>query len=255
MSDDDHDPSSADGLVSGSQPPHLGKAAQRAASVVCQTQAVNQTGRSASLGQDTDASSARPFRVQRSLAASRRPGLRRQTGSARPRNPTAARGVIEALERPASRPAINPERSPPLGQLPRLLRPTARVYGLARVQTHGTIHNRRITRACTGSTPTGSMQSGPPSAIVLRPSLKGQVGVQQGLHLLIPADARRVHGIETGHHLLLAAAPANSLLIIHMMRAVDELLIALDAGLFAASPATAADASTIVSPAAARTQP
>ena len=59
----------------------------------------------------------------------------------------------------------------------------------------------------------------------------------------------------TGDHLPLAAAPAYSLLLIHTMRAVDELLIALEAGLFAASPAPAADASAVVSPAAARTQP
>jgi len=60
---------------------------------------------------------------------------------------------------------------------------------------------------------------------------------------------------QAGDFVLLAAAPVCGLLIIITMRAVNELMIALDAALPGASPATAADTSAIVSQAAARTKP
>jgi len=129
------------------------------------------------------------------------------------------------------------------------------VYGLARVQTRGTIGNRGIVRSLRWQHADRLDAELTPGAIILRPSPHGPVGVHEDLRVTIPATARRSHGIKTGDYLLLAAAPAHHLLVIHTMRAVDELLIALDAGLFAASPAAAADASAIVSPAAARTKP
>jgi len=189
MSSHDHDSSSTDRPAPGLQPAHLGNATQRAAAVMRETQATNQTGRSDSPGQGMDASSADPFRVQRSPAASHRPGPRRQTGGARPRSRTAAQGIIEAPERPAPRPAINPERPLPLSQLPHLLRHAALEYGLARVQTHGTIHNRRIVRALRWQHADRLDAELTPSAIILRSSPSGRVGVQQGLHILIPAAA------------------------------------------------------------------
>jgi hypothetical protein len=255
MSSHDHDSSSTDRPAPGSQPAHLGNATQRAVVVMRQTQATNQTGRSDSPGRGMDASSADPFRVQRSPAASHRPGARGQKGGTRPRSRIAARGIIEATEHPAPRPAINPERPLPLSQLPHLLRHTALEYGLARVQNHGTIYNHRIVRALHWQHADRLDAELTSRAIILRSSPSGRVGVQQGLHMLIPAAARRFHGIMTGDHPLLAAAPDYSLLLIHTMRAVDELLIALDAGLLAASPAAAADASAIVSPVAARGKP
>ena len=94
-----------------------------------------------------------------------------------------------------------------------------------------------------------------PGAIILRLSPHGRVGVHQDLRVTITATARRSHGIKTGDYVLLAATPAHHLLVILTMRAVDELLIALDAALVAASPAATVYASAIVSPAAARTEP
>ena len=250
----DHDPSSTDGPAPGSHPARLGNAAPRAA-VVRRTRAANPAGRSASPGRDMDASSARAFRVQRPPAASRRPALRKQTGSARPRSRTAPQGIIDAAEHPAPRPAINPERPLTLSQLPHLLQYPALVYGLARVLANGTIGNRGTVQALRWQHADRLDADLIPGAIILRPSPHGRIGVHHSLRLTIPATARRSHGIKTGDYVLLAAAPAHSLLIIHAMPAVDELLIALDAALFAASPAAAISASAIVSPAAARTKP
>ena len=255
MTSHDHDSGSTGAPVPGSQPAHQGDATQRAAAVVRQTQATNHTGRSGRPGKGMDGSSARLSRAQRSPSASRRPGSRQRPGSARPRSRAAGQGIIDAQERPASCPAIKPGGPLPLSQLPHLLRHAALVYGLARVQTCGTIGNRGIVRSLRWQHADRLDAELAPGAIILRPSPHGPVGVHQDLRVTIPATALRSHGIKTGDYVLLAAAPAHHLLVIHTMRAVDELLIALDAGLFAASPAAAADASAIVSPAAARTKP
>ena len=125
------------------------------------------------------------------------------------------------------------------------------MYGLARVWTNGTIGNRGTAKALRWRHADRLNADLTPGAIILRPSPRGRIGVHQDLRLTIPAAARRSHGIKTGDYVLLAAAPAHRLLIIHTMRAVDELLTVLDAALSAASPA----ASAIVSPAAARGKP
>ena len=159
MSSHDHDSSSTNRPAPGLQPTHLGNATQRAAAVMRQTQATNQTGRSGSPGQGMDASVRAPApraALSRGIAPTRAAA---QTGSTRPRSRTAAQGIIEAPERPAPRPAINLKRPLPLSQLPHLLRHTALEYGLARVQTHGTIHNRRIVRALRWQHADSSMRS------------------------------------------------------------------------------------------------
>jgi hypothetical protein len=244
MTSHHHHPGSAGGATPGSQPTHLGNATRRAAAVTRQTPATSQAGRSASPGRDMNARSARPRRAQRSPAASLWSGLRRQTASARPRSWTAAPSIIETPERPASRPAINPGRPLALSQLPRLLQHAALVYGLAGVWTNGTVGNRGTAKALRWRHADRLSADLSPGAIILRPSPRGRIGVHQDLRLTIPAAARRSHGIKTGDYVLLAAAPAHRLLIIHTMRAVDELLTLLDTALSAASPA----ASAIVSP-------
>jgi hypothetical protein len=255
MTSHDHHPSSTDGHATRSPAAHLGDTAQWAAALVRQTLPENQTGRPGDPGQDMDASSARPLRAQRFPAASRRPGLRKQTDRARPRSRTTAQRIITAPECLAPRPAPNLERSLTVSQLPHLLRHTALVYGLARVRTNGTIGNRGTVEALYWQHADRLDAELTPGAIILGPSPHGRVGVHQDLCLTIPATARRSQGIKSGDYVLLAAAPAHHILIIHTMRAVDELLIALDAALFAASPAAAVSASAIVPPAAARTKP
>ena len=251
MTSHDHHPGSAGGAAPGSQPTHPGNATRRAAAVTRQTPATSQAGRSASPGRDMDVRSARPRRAHRSPAASLRSGLQQQTASARPRSRTAAQSIIETPERLAPRPAISPGRPLTLSQLPHLLQHTALVYGLARVWTNGTIGNRGTAKALRWRHADRLNADLTPGAIILRPSPHGRIGVHQDLRLTIPAAARRSYGIKTGDYVLLAAAPAHRLLIIHTMRAVDELLTVLDAALSAASPA----ASAIVPPAAARGKP
>lgn len=246
-----HHPGSAGGAAPGPQPAHLGNATRRAAAVTRPAQATSQAGRPASPGRDMNARSGRPRRAQRSPAASSlRSGLRRQTASARPRNWTAAQCIIETPERPARRPAINPGHPLTLSQLPRLLQDAALVYGLARVRTNGTVGNRGTAKALRWRHADRLSADLTAGAIVLRPSPRGRIGVQQDLRLTIPAAACRSRGIKTGDYVLFAAAPAHRLrlLIIHSMRAVDELPTVLDAALSAASPA----ASAVVYPAGGR---
>ena len=71
MTSHNHDSGSTGVPVPGSQPAHLGNPAQRAAAVIRQTQATDQTGRSGSPGQGMDARSADPLQAgpYRSLRA------------------------------------------------------------------------------------------------------------------------------------------------------------------------------------------
>jgi bifunctional DNA-binding transcriptional regulator/antitoxin component of YhaV-PrlF toxin-antitoxin module len=43
-------------------------------------------------------------------------------------------------------------------------------------------------------------------------------------HIVIPAAARRQHGIETGDHVLLAAAPEYGIVIVHTRQAMNDML-------------------------------
>jgi hypothetical protein len=138
-----------------------------------------------------------------------------------------------------------------LSQLPHLLQHTALLYGLARVWTNGTVGNRGTAKAPRWRHADRLKLDLTPGAIIFQPSPRGRIDVHQDLRLTIPAAAHRSHGIKTGDYVLLAAAPAHRLLIIHTMRAVNELLTVLDAALSAASPA----ASAVVSPAGARGKP
>ena len=250
MTSHDYNPSRSH--APGARPADPADVTQRAAAVTRHTESTSQTQRSASPGRDMTGSSARLRRMQCSPAALRRPALRQQKGSARPRSRTAAQGHGEAPERPASRPATNPGRPQTLSQILHLILHSALVYGVARVWSNGTIGNRSAVEALRWQHADRLDAGLIPGAIILRPSRHGQIGVHQNLRMTIPAVARRSQGIKTGDFVLLAAAPAHKLLIILTMHAVDELMMAVDAELSGASPAVAASASAIVSAAVGR---
>jgi bifunctional DNA-binding transcriptional regulator/antitoxin component of YhaV-PrlF toxin-antitoxin module len=261
MTDRNHNPSPTDGHASGSQPGRLADVPQPARAVTRETELATQTRRSVSPGRDLPASSARPRRMQHSSAAPGQPRLRQHTGSARPRGRTSAQGITDATESLASpRAATSPGRPQALSQVLHLIKHTALVYGVARVLANGIIRSRGTVEALHWQHADTLDADLIPGAIILRPSPNGRTGVHHNLRLTIPAAARRSHGIKTGDFVLLAAAPAHNILIIFTMRALDELMraldemIAVDARPSGANPAAAADASGIVYPPAARSK-
>ena len=63
-----------------------------------------------------------------------------------------------------------------------------------------------------------------PSAVVIRACPDGLLRVPQRPAIVIPRPARTLHRIEAGDHVLLAAAPAYDLVIVHTLSALDDML-------------------------------
>jgi len=62
------------------------------------------------------------------------------------------------------------------------------------------------------------------SAIILRASPDGLLSVPPRPRIIIPATARRRHAIKPGDHVLLAAAPEYSTLILYPLSALDDMI-------------------------------
>jgi bifunctional DNA-binding transcriptional regulator/antitoxin component of YhaV-PrlF toxin-antitoxin module len=62
------------------------------------------------------------------------------------------------------------------------------------------------------------------SAIVIVASPDGLFSVPRKPCIVIPAAARRQHGIRTGDHVLLAAAPEYGIVIVHTRQAMNDML-------------------------------
>jgi hypothetical protein len=62
------------------------------------------------------------------------------------------------------------------------------------------------------------------SAIVIRACPDGLLRVPHRPAIVIPRPARTLHRIEAGDHVLLAAAPAYDVVIVHTLSALDDML-------------------------------
>jgi hypothetical protein len=148
------------------------------------------------------------------------PLLFKRPGSGRP----AAQEIIKALALPASGAAPGPARALPLTRLQRLPREASMLYGIGRVDSSGRVANREIIEALhwlPGNRLEVVLMS---SAIVIRACPDGLMRVPQRPCIVIPRPARTLHRIETGDQVLLAAAPAYDVVIVHTLSALDDML-------------------------------
>jgi hypothetical protein len=145
--------------------------------------------------------------------------LKRPDGS-RP----AAQEIIKALALPAPGAAPGPARPLPLSRLQRLPRETSMLYGIGRVDSSRRVANREIMEALhwrPGGRLDVVLMS---SAAVIRACPDGPLRVPQRPSIVIPRPARTLHRIEAWDHVLLAAAPAYDLVIVHTVSALDDML-------------------------------
>ncbi len=148
------------------------------------------------------------------------PGAASPAGGAR----TAAQDIVAALALPLSPASAEPLRPLPLFDLHRLSRDTTMLYGVGRVDASGRVKNRDIVRAL-GWQPGDRLEVIPSlGGIVILSSPDGFFCVPVRPCIVIPAAARRVHNIEPGDHVLLAAAPEYGIVIIHTRQAVNDML-------------------------------
>jgi len=145
--------------------------------------------------------------------------LKTPTGS-RP----AAQQIIKALALPTPGAAREPARPLPLTRLQRLPRETSMLYGIGRVDSSGRVANREIIEALHWRPGDKLEIVLMPSAIVIRACAEGSLRVPQRPSIVIPRPARILHGIEAGDHVLLAAAPAYDVVIVHALSALDDML-------------------------------
>jgi bifunctional DNA-binding transcriptional regulator/antitoxin component of YhaV-PrlF toxin-antitoxin module len=137
---------------------------------------------------------------------------------------TTAQEIVAALALPLPPVPAEPLRPLPLTSLHQLSRDTTMLYDVGRVDESGRISNRDIVRAL-GWQPGDKLDVIPaPSGIVILSSPDGLHTVPAKSCIAIPAAARRLHNIETGDHVLLAAAPEYGLVIIHTRQAVNDML-------------------------------
>jgi hypothetical protein len=137
---------------------------------------------------------------------------------------TAAQEIVAALALPSSPVSAEAFRPLPLTSLYQLSRDTTMLYDVSRVDESGRISNRDIIRAL-GWQPGETLDIIPAlGGIVILSSPDGVLTVPARPFIIIPAAARRLHNIETGDHVLLAAAPEYRLVIIHTRQAINDML-------------------------------
>jgi bifunctional DNA-binding transcriptional regulator/antitoxin component of YhaV-PrlF toxin-antitoxin module len=112
----------------------------------------------------------------------------------------------------------------PLTGLHRLPRDTSMLYDIGRVDASGRVTNRDIVAALRwqpGDKLEIILTSG---TIVIRVSSDGLFSVPQKPRIVIPMTARRRHAIESGDHVLLAAAPDYGVVIVYPLSTLDEMV-------------------------------
>jgi bifunctional DNA-binding transcriptional regulator/antitoxin component of YhaV-PrlF toxin-antitoxin module len=138
---------------------------------------------------------------------------------------TTAQVIVAALALPLSpASAEEPVRPLPLIGLRQLSRDTTMLYGVGPVDASGRVKNSDIVRAL-GWRPGDKLEVVPGlGGIVIFLSPGGPFTVPVKPCIMIPAAARRIHDIQPGDHVLLAAAPEYSVVIVHTRQAVNEML-------------------------------
>ncbi|WNV84751.1 hypothetical protein [Umezawaea sp. Da 62-37] len=119
----------------------------------------------------------------------------------------------------------------PLPDLAALPRDGSMVYGIATMDEGGRVSERLITRLLgwkSGQSLDFSLVS---DVIVVRCHPTGGFRVPRTMLCSIPAAVRRWCGLSPGDRVLLAAAPAQGVLLIHNMAAVDRMVLRYNAEL------------------------
>lgn len=133
--------------------------------------------------------------------------------------------IVGALALPGPRPRLpEPRRPLPMPDLHRLPRDGSMLYGIGRVDASGRVVNHEIVTAL-GWHPGDRVEViAAHRAIVMRPSPDGLVSVPQRPCIVIPVAIRRLRGIATADHVLLAAAPDHGVVIVHTLSDLDDML-------------------------------
>jgi hypothetical protein len=141
------------------------------------------------------------------------------------RRQATAKGIVDSLILPPTRPAPAPPASPlPPTGLHQLPRDASMLYDIGRVDGSGRLTSNGIINALRwhhGSNLDVILTS---RSIVIRAAPDGLFSVPRRPCIIIPAHARRPHGIKPGDQVLIAAAPDYGLVLVYPLSALDEMI-------------------------------
>lgn len=140
--------------------------------------------------------------------------------------PTTASDIVAALALPASRSrSAEPVRPLPLTELHRLPRDTSMLYGIGPVDASGRVSERHIIHALEWKPGKHLDIVLIAHGLVIHATEDGPLVLPATQRLVIPVTARRHCDIETGDHVLLAAACEYGIVIVHTLAALDDMLV------------------------------
>jgi hypothetical protein len=132
--------------------------------------------------------------------------------------------------RPGGHPAA-PASSRPALPVVRLASPRARstVYGLAAIDDRGRVAEAMVIRALGWAAGTRLDVRETGGLVLVRADRHGVFSVTGRGHLRLPATVRHWCGLVPGDRVLLAADPADGLLVVHPLAALDAMITQLHA--------------------------
>ena len=153
-------------------------------------------------------------------------GIPKQGGPAPTIRPQAtAQGIVASLALPPTRPAPAPPASPlPPTGLHQLPRDASMLYDIGRVDGSGRLTSNGIINALRWHHGSNLDVIWTSRSIVIRATLDGLFSVPRRPCIIIPAHARRPHGIKPGDQVLIAAAPDYGLVLVYPLSALDEMI-------------------------------
>jgi AbrB family looped-hinge helix DNA binding protein len=98
------------------------------------------------------------------------------------------------------------------------------VYDIGRVDTSGRVLSGDLVEALRWQAGDKLEVVLTQGAIVIRVSPDGPFSVSRRPRIIIPAEARRRHGIRPGDHVLLAGAPDYGVVIVYPLSALDDMI-------------------------------
>ena len=133
--------------------------------------------------------------------------------------------MVTALALPAARAETDQPVSPlPPGGLRQLPRDASMLYDIRRIDKSGRVASGDIIDALRWQPGNALDVIVTPRTIVIRTAPGGRLRVPPRPCIIIPAHARRPHGISPGDYVLIAAAPEFGLVIVYPLSALDEMI-------------------------------
>jgi hypothetical protein len=136
-----------------------------------------------------------------------------------------AQGIVASLALPPAHQAPTPPASPlPPAGLHQLPRDASMLYDIGRVDNSGRLTSNGIVNALRWDHGTNIDVTSTSRSIIIRTAPDGPFSVPRRPCIIIPAHARRPHGIKPGDQVLIAAAPDYGLVLVYPLSALDEMI-------------------------------